>query len=258
MAALIGHENVAGPRLSALGTNFGLEPLIGKPLAIIGDALISKRTDTAPIIESMLSISGEDRMTIDRKHKGAWTGRLQSRLMILTNELPSLINESGALAARLLVWKFVTSFEGREDRGLDAKLAAELPGIFNWAVEGYQRLRERGYFVQAPSGVDILEQFRSLTAPIRTYVQERVVVEEGSEVDVRVIFADWCTWCEARRRKSGDDSGFGRLLRIVFPGLKTGQRRGDKNKGEDPKLRVSCYQGFRLKTPEDDQEQPAD
>jgi putative DNA primase/helicase len=31
MAALIGHENVAGPRLTALGTNFGLEPLIGKP-----------------------------------------------------------------------------------------------------------------------------------------------------------------------------------------------------------------------------------
>ena len=38
LTELIGRGHVAGPRLTSLGTNFGLSPLIGKPLAIISDA----------------------------------------------------------------------------------------------------------------------------------------------------------------------------------------------------------------------------
>ncbi len=40
-------------------------------------------------IKWMLSISGEDTMTIHRKYISAWTGKLPTRLMILTNELMS-------------------------------------------------------------------------------------------------------------------------------------------------------------------------
>ena len=35
---LIGRGHVAGPTLASLGTNFGLSPLLGKPLAVISDA----------------------------------------------------------------------------------------------------------------------------------------------------------------------------------------------------------------------------
>lgn len=38
LAALIGAGNVAGPTLASLGTNFGLAPLLGKPLALVSDA----------------------------------------------------------------------------------------------------------------------------------------------------------------------------------------------------------------------------
>jgi putative DNA primase/helicase len=38
LTALIGKQNVAGPTLNSLGGDFGLAPLIGKPLAIISDA----------------------------------------------------------------------------------------------------------------------------------------------------------------------------------------------------------------------------
>ena len=38
LTALIGSGHVAGPTLASLGTNFGLSPLLGKPLAIISDA----------------------------------------------------------------------------------------------------------------------------------------------------------------------------------------------------------------------------
>ena len=42
LSALVGRQNVAGPTLNSLGGDFGLAPLIGKPLAIISDARLCR------------------------------------------------------------------------------------------------------------------------------------------------------------------------------------------------------------------------
>ena len=75
LTALLGRENVAAPTLAGMGTNFGLAPLIDKPLAIIADARLSGRADQQVIAERLLSISGEDCLTIDRKYLPSWTGK---------------------------------------------------------------------------------------------------------------------------------------------------------------------------------------
>ena len=78
LTSLVGRGNVAGPTLASLGTNFGLSPLIGKPLAIISDA----RLGNAPshtVVERLLSLTGEDTLTIDRKFREPWTGKLPTR-----------------------------------------------------------------------------------------------------------------------------------------------------------------------------------
>jgi putative DNA primase/helicase len=41
LKSLVGKENLAGPTLAGLGTNFGLATLVGKPLAVISDARLS-------------------------------------------------------------------------------------------------------------------------------------------------------------------------------------------------------------------------
>jgi putative DNA primase/helicase len=68
LGALVGHSNVCGPTLSSLATDFGLAPLLGKPLAVISDARMSGR-NSATTVERLLSISGEDTITINRKYK---------------------------------------------------------------------------------------------------------------------------------------------------------------------------------------------
>ena len=127
LTALLGQENVASPTLSSLGSNFGLAPLIGKLVAIISDARLGGKADLQVIAERLLSISGEDGLTIDRKYLPAWTGRLWTRFLILTNELPRLTDASGALASRFITLVMTESFYGREDHGLESRLAAELP-----------------------------------------------------------------------------------------------------------------------------------
>ncbi|WP_404959079.1 DUF5906 domain-containing protein [Streptomyces sp. 147326] len=101
MKEMVGEENIAGPPLSALGTNFGLASLIGKPLAVIADARLSG--NDSGVVERLLTISGEDTIDIDRKFRDIWTGKLPTRLMVLTNELPSFGDSSGVIARRFIV-----------------------------------------------------------------------------------------------------------------------------------------------------------
>src|SRR5262249_32832953 len=78
-SALVGRQNVAGPTLNSLAGEFGLAPLIGKSLAIISDARFSGR-DSSVVVERLLSISGEDTLTVNRKYRDQWTGKLPTRL----------------------------------------------------------------------------------------------------------------------------------------------------------------------------------
>jgi len=104
LTRLLGRDNVANPTLSGLSSHFGLSPLIDKRAAIISDARLGPRTDAYTVAERLLSISGEDALTIDRKYRHPWTGCLGVRFLILTNELPRIADASGALASRRSGW----------------------------------------------------------------------------------------------------------------------------------------------------------
>jgi putative DNA primase/helicase len=243
---LVGPENVVAPTLAGLGTNFGIQPLIGKRVAIISDARLGGRADQAAITERLLSITGEDAITVDRKYREAWTGQLAVRFVILTNELPRLADASGALAGRFIMLVLKQSFYGREDPALTNKLLAELPGILNWAIKGWKRLRGRGYFEQPPSARAAVRELEDLGSPIGAFVRDRCIVGAGYEVTVDDLFAAWDGWCYKQGREhSGDRQSFGRNLRAAVPGLSAAKQRRFAGVLE------RYYEGLRLKTSEE-------
>jgi putative DNA primase/helicase len=242
LARLVGPHNYAAPTLASLGERFGLAPLIGKSLAIISDARLSGRADQQVIVERLLSITGEDGQTIDRKYNPQpWTGKLSTRFAILTNELPKLGDASGALASRFILLLMTKSFYGHEDHGLTDKLLTELPGILNWSLEGWAALRRVGYFKQPASAQQTMEQLEDLSSPIGAFLRERCEIGATYTVDVEEIFGAWKTWCEAQGRDHpGTKQSFGRDLRSAIPELKTTQigPRGERER---------AYQGLLLR-----------
>jgi hypothetical protein len=96
LTALIGKRNVCGPTLNSLGGEFGLAPLLGKSVAAISDARSGGGKNSAVVVERLLSISGEDTLTCNRKYKEQWSGKLPVRLHIISNELPRLGDASSA------------------------------------------------------------------------------------------------------------------------------------------------------------------
>ena len=239
---LIGDENVTCPTLSGLGTNFGLWPLIGKTVAMIQDARLSGRTDAAAVAERLLSISGEDAQTVDRKFLPTVTAKLHARFMLLTNELPKLNDSSGALPGRMILLRLTRSWYGKEDTALTERLLAELPGILIWAIDGWQRLRHRGHFVQPDAGKELIGELNELASPVGAFVHERCHIGQGCHIERAILFDAWKHWCEEQGREHpGDTATFGRNLRAAVPSI------GDAHPRTDTGKRIRVYEGICLK-----------
>lgn len=231
LAALLGRCNVGAPTLASLQTNFGLAPLIGKPLAIISDARLSGRSDQQAVVERLLSISGEDAITIDRKYQSAWTGKLPTRFLILSNELPRLGDSSGALASRFIILRLERSFLGNEDIDLTGKLLAELPQVFHWAVEGWRRMQERQHFIQPASAVDAVTELTDLASPVIAFVRECCVVGEECRVSMDQLYQAWCLWSsEQGHQRCGTKQVLGKNIRAVVPRLKAIRPASDRGR----------------------------
>jgi len=239
---LLGTLNVAGPTLSSLSQQFGLAPLIGKKLAIISDARLSSRIDQHSITERLLSISGEDCLGIPRKYLPDYTAQLDTRFLIMTNELPRLADASGALASRFIILSLLKSFYGKEDPGLTTKLLKELPAILNWSITGAQRLFLRGHFIQPGSCAELIEELADLTSPVSAFVRDCCVVDPIYEIETKRLYLAWKDWCEEQGRDyPGTIQSFGRDLRAAITTLNTAQLRRN---GEI----IRVYRGLTLKS----------
>jgi putative DNA primase/helicase len=207
---------------------------------------LSGRADQQVIVERLLSITGEDGQTIDRKYNpNPWTGKLPTRFAILTNELPKLGDASGALASRFIMLLMTNSFYGRGDRGLTEKLLKELPGVLNWALEGWAMLKSVGHFVQPDAAQQALQQLEDLSSPIGAFLRERCEVGPAFAANIGDVFTAWTEWCSGQKRDhTGTTASFGKDLSAAVAGLKTVQRgaRGERER---------VYQGLRLKTEEE-------
>ena len=242
---MVGAANVCSPTLASLSQNFGLWPLVGKSLALISDARLSGRADAAVVVERLLSISGEDDLTIDRKYLSPITIKLGTRIFIATNELPRLNDASGALVSRLVVLRLTKSFYGREDIGLTDRLLTELPAVLLWSIAGWERLRRRGHFVQPGSSRELLQTMDDLSSPVNQFLREWCEVGPKREVAVKRLFAEWKRWCEAAGRPHSSEQTFGRDLRAALPDLDDRQPRAEDGG------RVRVYVGVALKPQED-------
>ena len=233
ISALVGRPNVGAPTLQGLTTNFGLQDLIGKSLAVVSDARLGPSANVAALAERLLSVSGEDAITIDRKHRDPWTGRLGVRFLLLTNELPRFRDASGALAKRFVVLVFGHSFYGREDPTLLGRLLPDLPGILNWALDGRDRLHAQGHFTVPAAASDAIRALEDLASPVGAFVRDRCAkgVQERAAVDE--LWGAWKAWCEEQSHHPGTKQTFGRDLRAAVPGLRVEQPREGHERRRD-------------------------
>ena len=225
-----------------------MAPLIGKSLAVVADMRISGR-DTSVVVERLLSISGEDTLTVNRKYRDQWTGKLSARIHVISNELPKLGDASAAIIGRFIMLVTTRSWLGNEDRTLEPDLQTELTGILNWALAGLERLilTNGNRFTHVEAGLEALTVMRDLASPVAAFVRERCVVKPDREVMIDELYAAYKRWAEDNGHSKKEKSTFGRDLRAAASSVKTKRpRHGQTDQ------RPTFYDGIDFRRPDDE------
>ena len=210
LVALLGQHNTVAPELGELCDTFGLQPWLGKLLASFTDARAPERNRSA-VVSQLLRIVGGDTITVNRKNKDAWNGYLPTRLVMYSNELLQLTENSNALTGRMVVLRMTKSFFNKEDTELAHKLEKELGGIFNWAMEGLKRrLARGGFFVQPETGKDYLNEMADMGNPIGAFADDALEFDTHSQVDKDDVFACYKHWALKKSIPPGTEPAFKR------------------------------------------------
>jgi P4 family phage/plasmid primase-like protien len=200
---LVGRRNVAAPTLDSLGKGeFGVMPLVHKLLAVIGEAGFGPRTDRTTVTNLLKTISGEDVIEVRRMYVAHWVGRLVCRFWLFGNKIPEFDDAGKALLRRLIPLEMTLSFAGKEDKHLGDKLLLELPGIMNWAIEGFTRLTANdGNFTMPESTLAKREEFGRLASPVQNFIEECFDMNPKCHIKEDDIYEVYTAWSERAGQK---------------------------------------------------------
>ncbi|MGV0581926.1 phage/plasmid primase, P4 family [Mycolicibacterium elephantis] len=228
LTELVGKQARESLTTSAMAGDYGLSPLVGKTLAVFSDERVAIKGKT--FVGDLLRITGEDPVSVNRKFKDPMSVQLSVRFMFMSNEIPMLPDNSGAIVSRMIALSTPESFLGREEIGLIDTLRAELPGILNWALDGMARLTKRGYFIQPASGAAIIELLSGSASPIQQFVADTCEFGDHDThfVSKTTFYEHWKTWCADHGHYAGADMHFARALYAAYGNRIRGCKRGPR------------------------------
>lgn len=220
---LLGEGNVSAVGLEAFNPTraFPLAATMGK-LANVVEEL--NEIDKAA--EGLLKqfVSG-GLITIERKNKDAFNFNPTARLTFATNVLPRFTDRSSGVWRRMLLVPFRNHIleESKQDKRLVDptfwKNSGELPGIFNWALEGLKRLKERGRFEEPQVYKDAKGVYKLEMNPARQFFLDYCTFTPGSQISSRTLYQNYREYAELNGQRPFAEPGFAKEVKRVFPGV---------------------------------------
>lgn len=231
LCGLLG-SHAASSTMADLSGDFGLEGLTDKRLILLPDAHDARATGRSAALERIKAITGADPISVNRKGKQLINNAvLKARLLVTCNKMPRFIDESGALAARMLIVQFDRSFIGREDRTMPERLGAEMPGIANWALQGLLRLRANGLrFSIGEAGRERAEMAALSQSPAKQFAEAALDVT-GVDEDftpmpaIHRAYLNWATEQGVSREGMRSQTALAEDLVAALNGVRYTQRR---------------------------------
>jgi P4 family phage/plasmid primase-like protien len=138
-------------------------------------------------------------MSIKRVYEVPYSVPNTAKFILLCNRMPASRDRSHGFYRRFLIVPFDAEFSveaGNIDRGVSEKLASELPGILNWAMEGYRRLLDQNDFTSSDFVKEEMSRYMREQDPYMCFFEDHVDVTENDNVFVITqssfnTFLDW-------------------------------------------------------------------
>ncbi len=184
-------------------TSYSLQSLTddtGYSRAKLSDKLLNYATEISPRMNSSVFkalVSGEP---VEARLPYAEPFILEdyAKLIFNTNELPRDVEQTDAFFRRFIILNFsVTIPEDQRDPQLAQKIiASELPGVFNWALDGLKRLLQQKRFTQSDIVDNTLNNYRMQSDSVQLFLNDEGYVKDvNKEISLKKLYADYKDYC---------------------------------------------------------------
>ncbi len=219
--ALLGPQNVTHVPLDALGGEFRLYDMQGKLANIASDMKRMDKWEEGRLKE----LTSGEAIQVNRKFKSPVTMVPTARLIFACNELPQISDRSEGIWRRIIAMPLNVQFASAQmDRQRAARLREELPGIFNWAIEGAKRLYAQNAFTRCSVCEQCAGEHRQHSDPFLQFVDEEVVQGPEQKVVASTLYKAYVEFCQNNGRKPKSSSEFGKQV-LDLPNVSK-QRQG--------------------------------
>ena len=161
-------------------------------------AIMNETTQGARFDEAKLKdLTGGDTLTARFLHQEFFDFRPTHRLIIRGNHKPTICGTDEGISRRLRLVPFTVSIPPEEqDRDLQRKLEAELPGILNWALQGCREWQSEG--LKPPTIItEAVRQYREASDGLGRFIAECCVERKLAQVKSSVLFTSYQEFCAA-------------------------------------------------------------
>ena len=229
ISSLVGEENFSNISFSSLSDERYILKLYQKMVNITAETPHAKRINS----DIIKAVVGGDWVTGRELYKEPMTFRPYAKHFLAMNKAPMIDDPSHGMWRRIWRLEFPKRFEEHEmDRDLESKLRNELSGIFNWALEGYRRLKDRNFaFIECASMKISKSEYRNDMDSIRDYTSKHLKRSDSKED--RLIFKDvydsYVSFCQNEGKRDIEaKKDFGKRLQDLH--YKVDESTKDANK----------------------------
>lgn len=193
-----------------LSERFGPSALYGKLVNVCseieGDGGYIKNTAQLKAI-----VSGEQ-LSAEYKGKDVFQFEPVANLIFSCNTIPKSKDKTQGWYRRQLIIPFDKTFTPNSVIGMEMEkdMKEELPGIFNWLLEGLRRISLRGYFIMAEGIKTAQSDFKAINDPMEGFIKDcllrtdtetiqanhkvsRAQVGVSTEV-IKELYSGWCKY----------------------------------------------------------------
>ena len=220
LTAVLGEANVSNVPLEVIGGRFQLFATLGKLANIVPEI-----GEIDKVAEGHLkAFTSGDRMQFERKRQDVVEAMPTARMMLATNNLPRFTDRSNGLWRRMIQMPFMVQIEDHEKvQGMDSpewwKEQGELPGIFNWSIEGLRRLKRQGRFTESEFCKKAVAEHKLDCNPAGEYLATfyKATTNPEAHILTQDTYNDYRRWCEANGYYPLNGKHFGREIKRQFP-----------------------------------------
>jgi putative DNA primase/helicase len=258
---MVGKQNCSAITLNEMSDAAGRAPIMNKLINIMTE--VSKRSvDFESAFRTI--VSGEP-VIINDKYVKRFQYEPFCKLVFAINELPRIDDMSHGFYRRMVIIPFTNHYPPDKcDFDLKDKLLKELPGIFNWSLQGLKRLLSRPEgFLQTIYMKREIESVRAANNPLGTFFEDVIELYPEGIVEKYELYIAYKKWALENGYIPLSSGRFNLAISKVFEENKIftvrsrylqGKRRSTSWSGI--RLTHQPPQGYRSQVERDDSDRP--